>query len=145
METSRPVHTDFLRHLDRKSPELVERFYRTREFVLNQHIEAVELLYHTHALTAVFSLSERLSDAYCHIPVYTAHLNLGFNKGVLLADPKGLLQGSGKLIRHIPIKTAEDLNNPYIRILLENAIDLAQADLDKPAKSRGITLSRIKD
>lgn len=112
---------------------------------MNQHIEAVELLYHTHALTAVFSLSERLSDAYCHIPVYTAHLNLGFNKGVLLADPKGLLQGSGKLIRHIPIKTAEDLNNPDIRILLENAIDLAQADMDKPAKSRGITLSRIKD
>jgi len=38
------------------------------------------------------------------------HVNLGFNRGAMLADPDGALAGSGKMIRHIAIHNQDDLN-----------------------------------
>ncbi|MGE3757551.1 MAG: DUF1801 domain-containing protein [Pseudobdellovibrionaceae bacterium] len=104
-----------------------------------------ELLYHTHALTALFSTSEKMSDAYCMIPIYSNHFNLGFNKGTLLEDPNGLLQGTGSLIRHIPIGRAEDYRNEKTKQLILEAIDFATNDMDKPTKAKGLTISKIKE
>ncbi len=145
MITNRPIHPDFLRHLDSKPSQLVQTFCELRNYLLSFNAEAIEILYHTHALTAVFSLSERLSDAYCHVPVYTGHLNLGFNKGALLQDPEGLLQGTGKLIRHLPVEQPDDWQNPAVQTLLREAIDLARTEMDKPAKITGVTVSKIKN
>lgn len=78
------------------------------------------------------------------IPVYTNHLNLGFNKGTLLPDPVGLLQGTGKLIRHIPITHKKDLNDVAIKKLLLAAIDLAIADAGGKLAVKGQTISKIK-
>jgi len=36
-------------------------------------------------------------------------VNLGFNDGAALADPKGILEGTGNRIRHLTIKTPADL------------------------------------
>ena len=101
-------------------------------------------MYHTHALTAVFSISDKVSDAFCHIPVYTEHLNLGFNKGILLDDPHKLLQGTGKLIRHIPITDGDSFNNEEVKALIRAAIELAQADMNKASSVKGETISKIK-
>lgn len=67
-------------------------------FVPSHYLESVELNYHTHALTSVYSVSKKLGDAFYMIPIYTNHLNLGFNKGTLLNDTSKLLRGTGKLI-----------------------------------------------
>ena len=104
-----------------------------------------ELLYHTHALTAVFSISEKLADAFCHIPVYSEHINLGFNKGALLKDPHGLLKGTGKLIRHVGVKQPSDYRNSKVKTLVKESIDFAVKDMDKPTKSAGKTISKIKN
>lgn len=87
MSHSRDIHPQFLELLKLKDQELIDLFIDLRTFILESHPEANELLYHTHALTALFSTSERMSDAFCMIPIYTNHLNLGFNKGTLLKDP----------------------------------------------------------
>jgi hypothetical protein len=88
-----------------------------RAFVLDLYPSANELLYHTHALTAVFSISEKLGDAYCLIAVYTKHLNLGFNKGTLQSDPHALLTGTGNLMRHLSITTPDDYRNARVKTL----------------------------
>jgi hypothetical protein len=103
-----------------------------------------ELLYHTHALTAVFSISDKLADAFCMLPVYTNHLNLGFNKGTLLKDPGKCLTGTGNLIRHVAVNKPEDYRNPRVKALIREAIDFAIKDMDKPTKSIGKTISKIK-
>jgi hypothetical protein len=95
-------------------------------------------------LTAVFSISEKLSDAFCMLPIYTNHLNLGFNKGTLLKDPDKLLTGTGNLIRHIDVKKATDYRNPKVKSLIKEAINFAIKDMDKPTKSIGKTISKIK-
>ena len=141
---TRNIHPDFLFLLEFKEKELIRLFRDLRAFILNIHPDSNELLYHTHALTAVFSISDKLADAYCMIPIYTNHLNLGFNKGTLLNDPHHLLAGTGNLIRHIPIATTADFSGKKVKDLVKAAIDLAVRDMDKPTRFKGATISKIK-
>lgn len=144
MKKSRPIHPDFQFLLDFKDQKVVELFYDLREYILELHPDCNELVYHTHALTAVFSISDKLSDAFCMLPIYTSHLNLGFNKGTLLKDPNKLLTGTGNLIRHIDVKKTSDYRNAKVKSLIQEAIEFAIKDMDKPAKSIGKTISKIK-
>lgn len=144
MPAPNSLHPDFFYFLKDKEQPLIDLFMGLRDSVWQQYPEANEILYHTHALTTVFSISEKLSDAFCHIPIYTAHLNLGFNKGTLLPDPQQVLQGTGKLIRHIPIKEVSDFQNGAIAQLIQEAIALSLEDRDQPITIKGRSISKIK-
>lgn len=144
MKPKRIIHPDFLPLLELKQKEIVTLFKDLREYILEIHPDSNELLYHTHALTAVFSISEKLADAYCMINIYSNHLNLGFNKGTLIKDPHQLLAGTGNLIRHIPISTPADYRNKKVKDFINSAIDFAIKDMDKPTLSTGKTISKIK-
>ncbi|HRF82208.1 MAG TPA: DUF1801 domain-containing protein [Flavobacteriales bacterium] len=139
----RQLPVEFSQVLQRKDQALIELYLDLRVFVLELHPDANELLYHTHALTSVYSISEKLGDAFCMIPIYTAHLNLGFNKGTLLKDPHKLLQGTGNLIRHIPISKPSDYRNARVKALVKEAAAFAIADLDAPTKAKGKTISKM--
>lgn len=141
---TRPIHPDFQYYLDLKSGEVADLFCDARNYLLELYPDCNELLYHTHALTAVFSVSDKLSDAFCMLPIYSNHVNLGFNKGTLISDPHRLLTGTGNLIRHIDIKTPADYRNPEVAALVRSAIDFAIKDMDKPTKTTGKTISKIK-
>lgn len=144
MAEAKPIYQDFQNLLDFKNQEIIDLFSDLRTFILELHPDSNELLYHTHALTTVFSITEKLGDAYCMIPIYNNHLNLGFNKGTLLEDPDNVLTGTGNLIRHIPIKEKSDYRNDKVKALIKEAIDFAIKDLDKPTKSMGKVISKIK-
>ena len=144
MKSTRPIHQDFQFFLDLKDQEVIDLFKDLREYILELYPDSNELVYHTHALTAVFSISDKLSDAFCMLPIYTNHLNLGFNKGTLLKDPNKLLTGTGNLIRHIDVEKTSDYRNPKVEALIQEAIDFAIKDMDKPTKSIGQTISKIK-
>lgn len=141
---SRPLHADFRFLLELKEKSLINLYSGLREFILDLNPDANELLYHTHALTSVYSISDKLADAYCLIPIYTHHLNLGFNKGTLLDDPYSLLKGTGNLMRHIPIQSTADYNNKKVKELIKKAMDYAIQDRDTPAKQQGKIISKIK-
>lgn len=141
--TIRAIHPDFLFLLELKEKKIIEIFNDLRNYILDIHPASNELLYHTHALTAVFSISEKLQDAFCMIPIYTNHLNLGFNKGTRLKDPHQLLTGTGNLIRHIPIDVSGDYRNKKVEDLIKAAVDFAIKHMDKPSKSTGQTISKI--
>ena len=144
MSSVRPLHPDFEYWLAFKNKDLIELYKALRELIILQYPDANELLYHTHALVSGYSLTHRVSEAYCMIPVYTNHLNLGFYKGTLLSDPDSLLKGTGKFIRHIPIKSMADLQNDAIENMIRQAIEFEMKNLDVPIQHRGETFSRIK-
>lgn len=60
-------------------------------------------------------------DCYCAIIVYKKHINLSLPSGASLADPDGLLHGTGSRVRHLKIKKLEDLQSPAARALLREA------------------------
>lgn len=144
MSKTREVHPDFLKHLKNKEQVLIDLYLELRAFILNIHPKGNELLYHTHALTSLYSVSEKMGDAFCMIPIYTNHLNLGFNKGTLLEDPQNLLQGTGKWIRHIPIEKESDFKNEAVKELIKNAIALAEEDSNAKNLNQELTISKIK-
>ena len=73
-------------------------------------------------LVLLYSTTPRvIADGICSIGVFTKHVTLMFMAGVDLHDPAGLLKGSGKTMRHVPIKTASDLARPDIRTLVREA------------------------
>jgi hypothetical protein len=49
---------------------------------------------------------------------HTRHVNLGVAEGAGLADPAGLLEGTGKRHRHVKIRQASDLERPELRDLM---------------------------
>ncbi len=44
--------------------------------------------------------------AFGYVNVFTAHVNVGFFRGAELADPNGLLQGTGTFMRHVKLGPA---------------------------------------
>lgn len=144
MTKSKPIHPDFLFLFEFKEQKIIELFKDLREYILEIYPGSNELLYHTRALTTAFSVSDKLSDAFCMLPIYTNHLNLGFNKGALINDPHKLLTGAGNLIRHIPVDIPADYRNKKVKDLIKSAVDFAIKDMNKPIKSIGTTISKIK-
>jgi hypothetical protein len=144
MSNIRSIHPDFLFHLEFKEQQLIALFKDLRAYILEIYPDSNELLYQTHALTSVFSISDKLGDAFCMIPVYTNHLNLGFNKGTLINDPNKLQAGTGNLIRHIPVSAPADYRNKIVKALIKSAVDFAKKDMEKATNSTGKTISKIK-
>ncbi len=60
-----------------------------------------------------------------YVNAFTAHVNVGFYFGAQLPDPRGVLLGSGKRMRHAKVRPGEDLDSPA----LDTLIDAAYADV----------------
>lgn len=64
---------------------------------------------------------KKMSEHFCYLAPFKKHLNLGFLYGAHLPDPQNLLEGSGRDLRHIKIRSVEDLGRPAVRELIERA------------------------
>lgn len=104
--------------------------------------DANELLYNNHALTTAFSLSDKLSDAFCHLPIYQSHINLGFNQGAQLQDIKGILVGTGKAIRHIRIEQEATFDEDVVELAKE-AISLSESKQKTVSDIKGKIISHL--
>lgn len=63
--------------------------------------------------------------AFGYVAVFRAHANVGFFYGAELADPAGLLEGSGKRMRHVKLRPSTQVNEAALGAL----ITAAYADL----------------
>ena len=54
----------------------------------------------------------------CAIAPQKTYVNLMFSRGADLADPAGLLEGTGKRARHIKVRKQENAERPELRALL---------------------------
>lgn len=52
-----------------------------------------------------------LGDApFAYVHVFTSRVNVGFFHGAALPDPCGLLEGSGKFMRHVKLRSGKSTN-----------------------------------
>jgi hypothetical protein len=77
---------------------------------------------------------KKMSEHFCYISVSRNHINVGFMYGAELPDPERLLDGSGKLLRHVRITRPEELKDPALRELLEVASKHRMPD--KPSRRK---------
>jgi hypothetical protein len=69
------------------------------------------------------------TGAVCTLILSKTGVKLGLVGGAALPDPQGLLQGSGKVHRHVQLRTAQDLKQPGLVALLLGASAAAHARL----------------
>ena len=65
--------------------------------------------------------------AFGYVNAFRAHVNVGFFRGAEIADPEGLLEGTGKFMRHVKLRPDRDFNASALTKL----IDTAYADMKK--------------
>jgi hypothetical protein len=62
---------------------------------------------------------------FAYVNSFKSHVNVGFFYGAVLPDPAGLLQGSGKRMRHVKLHPGRELN----AAALNHLIDAAYVDI----------------
>ncbi len=55
------------------------------------------------------------------VNAFTSHVNVGFFQGAGLADPAGLLEGTGRFMRHVKLRPGVAINAGALRALIEAA------------------------
>jgi hypothetical protein len=94
------------------------------------------------ALVIGFCPDERASNVINSIAVYRNWINLYFFEGDAMPDPEALLQGTGTMVRHIRIISADELDRPAVKALMSEALKRADPPLDKKAKRKMVLKQR---
>ena len=59
--------------------------------------------------------------AFAYVNAFKAHVNVGFFRGAEIADPNGLLVGTGKFMRHVKLSPETDVDTAALTTLIETA------------------------
>jgi hypothetical protein len=63
-------------------------------------------------------------DPFCFFMAGKNHVTFGFHFGTSLEDPEGLLEGTGKSLRHVKLRTLGDLERKGLKNLVKAAASL---------------------
>ena len=65
--------------------------------------------------------------AFAYVNAFRDHVNVGFFRGAEIADPKGMLEGTGKVMRHVKLRPGRDFDATALTKLVETAyIDMKE-------------------
>lgn len=104
-------------YLEKYNPQMSEIALKLRNLILemfpdmNEAIKWKNLVY-------------KKKGYVCAILIHKAHINLEFWRGTELQDPENLLEGTGKKLRHVKIKSESDIDAEYIKKLIEESIGI---------------------
>lgn len=68
-----------------------------------------------------YGTSEGMKSVFCMINPTRAWVNLELSRGTDLPDPRGLLEGTGKHLRHVRVASAKEAKTPALRALVAQA------------------------
>ncbi len=99
-----------------------------REVVLAAAPDALERVFRNHPSALWFGVGPKMQDMFCYVAMASRHVNLGFCRGAALPDPHGVLEGAGKAMRHIKLRSKADLGRPFLLSYVRAAHALALGD-----------------
>jgi hypothetical protein len=82
-----------------------------------------ELLHDHHPTVCVEDAS------FAYVNVFRDHVNVGFFNGAFLPDPGGLLEGTGKRMRHVKMKPGVELDFRSLQALITASYEDIRARL----------------
>jgi hypothetical protein len=74
--------------------------------------------------------------AFAYVNAFNAHVNVGFFRGAEIADPAGLLEGTGKFMRHVKLRPERDVDATAVLKLIETAYTDMKGRLKAGGSSR---------
>jgi hypothetical protein len=91
--------------------------------ILEEAPDASESIYQVYTVAIWFGFSGKMKDMFCYIATNAGHVNLGFPRGSSLPDPNRVLEGEGKTMRHIKLRSQRDIERPFLRRYIQTAIE----------------------
>ena len=55
--------------------------------------------------------------AFAYVNAFTVHVNVGFFRGAELEDPEGLLEGTGRFMRHVKMKPGREVDQALTELI----------------------------
>jgi hypothetical protein len=109
--------------IDKYTPQIAAQLRDARQRLRAHFPRGVEMVFDNYnALVFGIGPSDRTRESFVSIAGYPKWVTLFFLDGAGLDDPEGLLEGDGKQVRGIRLKTPADLDTPAVRALIEQAI-----------------------
>jgi hypothetical protein len=68
---------------------------------------------------------------FAYVNVFKAHVSVGFFVGSELKDPKRLLEGTGKRMRHVKVRPGEPIDSKALGVLVQQSYEDVKARLRK--------------
>lgn len=115
------MNEGFLTIVQQADPEIRELAVATRGLIEEVYPQVVEVAWPRQKIIGYGVGPRKMSEHFCYIALAKEHINLGFYYGAELPDPEGLLEGTGKRMRHVKIRSAEQLEEPALRQLVKTA------------------------
>jgi hypothetical protein len=106
-------------------PEVRAVALRARELLATEMPDAVEQVKAGWKVIQ-YGATAKLKDQIIVIQPQATWVNLGFAHGAELPDPTGLLEGSGKGIRHVKLRTLKEVERPQVRALVKAELRLSE-------------------
>ncbi len=69
--------------------------------------------------------------AFAYVNAFKSHVNVGFFRGADILDPNGLLEGSGRFMRHVKLRPSEDVDAGALSALIHTAYADIKRRLEK--------------
>lgn len=107
--------------LDQADPAVAALARRARALILKVMPAAVEIVWPKQKIMSYGVGPKKMTEHFCYIGVLKDRINLGFYYGADLKAPAGLLEGSGKELRHVKIASLSQLEKPEILKLIQAA------------------------
>jgi hypothetical protein len=104
--------------------------------------EALELVYDNYNFFVIgYGPNEKAGDALFSLAAQAKGLSLCFLQGAKLPDPHKLLRGSGNVVRNIGLASADTLDDPKVRQLMDVALKCAKSPFPADGSHRLIIKS----
>jgi hypothetical protein len=124
--TDTEIDAGFDRILDGNAPEVVATAHALRAAVEAAMPDVVEQVDFGNGLLA-FGRSRAMRDLLFAIIPHKAHVNLQLADGVDLPNPDGLIEGTGKRIRHVKVRSAEMAASQAVRLVIDAQVQFRRA------------------
>jgi hypothetical protein len=135
----RPPDPQLVGFLAMHDPHIADLALALREIVLDEAPEASESIYQVYTVAIWFGFSGKMKDMFCYIATSTDHVNLGFPRGARMADPSSVMEGTGKVMRHVKFSSLAEMEAPWVRRYIRES--MAQA---APEGTRGTGQSVVR-
>jgi hypothetical protein len=113
MTPSEDAHA-FDRHIAATAPAVADIARALRRSVLETYPEAIEWFDPGNGLLALGS-RRSMKDLWFAIIPHRSWVNLQLADGAVLPDPDGRIEGTGKRIRHVKVRSVEDASSGWVR------------------------------
>jgi hypothetical protein len=112
------------------TPEMAALIRAARLKMRKRIPQALELVYDNYNFFVIgYGPNEKAGDAIFSLAAQAKGLSLCFLQGAGLPDPHRLLRGSGNVVRNIRLESADTLDHPDVRALIDAALEKAKTQL----------------